>query len=272
MDSDALRADAVGDLEQGHFEQALLRFDALLELDDEDAASHLGRGQALRGLGRLADAEDALISAVEADAGLLAAWVELVDLEASAGAEDAAQENLTEALRLFPGTPALLALQTRLGTDEATLAFFAIRAALLNNQHNKTHQQNKQFLERTSEGTPLHLALQAELYLTLREGERVALIHALTRGAREHPSAWQLRDALGRVLLTEGPLQNLRQAAAYSEDAWQMSGENPWAGIGFVGALERSQKIQIGERLTERLASCDVEAVAAWARARRQGA
>lgn len=70
----------------------------------------LRRARSLRARGQLRRAEAAFLEAIRSNPRRIEAWVELVELERRAGAHPAAERNLAEALRFFPGHAALQAL------------------------------------------------------------------------------------------------------------------------------------------------------------------
>lgn len=256
----------------GQVDHAEALFDRALEGAPQLAAAWLGKARVLRHRGLLADAEDAYIRAVEFGPQRVGAWVELIELEAGAGAEEAAAENLALALRSHPGHPDLLAL-SRQSAGRAGDAFDAqlreLRELLLKKDL-PAATGALQALRGAARDEPRLPLAEAEYCIATGQGDPVPLIHALTRMVRDQPNQWEIKTLLGRLLLRAGPLLNPRLAAAHCEDAWRMSGEHPYAGLGLVEAWAAIGKRAFASALCQRLAASE-GAEAAVARAILEG-
>lgn len=241
----------------GQVDHAEALFDRALEGAPQLAPAWLGKARILRHRGLLADAEEAYIRAVEFGPQRVGAWVELIELEAGAGATDAAAENLALALRSHPGHPDLLAL-SRQGAERAGDAvdeqLRQLRARLLQKDF-AAAEQTWHALQGSARGDPRLPLADAEYCIATGRGDPVPLIHALTRMVRDQPNQWETRTLLGRLLLRTGPLLNPRLAAAHCEDAWRMSGEHPYAGLGLIEAWAAIGKRAFASALCQRLAA-----------------
>lgn len=248
------------DLDAGDLQSALQHYDRALSMNEELSAAWYGRGRALKRMEELADAEDALAFAVQYGPERVDAWLELITLEADAGAEDAALENLTLALRAHPGHPDLVTLKNsyaeRGDGDEVERLLEQIRARLHIHDYEAAARMVDEMLE-SFEGDPRCLLAQGELLIAEDAGDMVGTIHALSRYVREDQNTWEHRTVLGRLFLRATPLQNPRLAVAHCEDAWRISGEHPRAGIGLVEAWSAVQKTAFALALCERLAKGD---------------
>ena len=255
-------------LERGAPGQALAHFHEALHLAPRSAQALFGQGLAQRALGALGEAEESLILAVEADGEHIEAWIALVELEQDGGAWEVARENLSAALRAHPGHPSLLALRLREASaglsDALDDVLVQLRHALLLRDR-AAARVALHALEASAPDDPRTWAGRGEMFLVTERGDRVALIHALTKIVRHAPHLWEPRAVLGRILLRKGPLQNVRMALAYAEDAWRISGELPAAGIGLVEAWTAAGKKPFAEALCRRLAGGDT-LEAGWAR------
>lgn len=241
--------------EDGFPDQAYLFFDRALGLSEQQSAAWLGRARILRDRGELADAEEAYIQAVEHGPERVDAWVELIELEAGAGATEAAQENLALALRTHPGHPDLIAIQRQ---GQHTMAHPAMdllletRDALLRGDLEAGGNSVLALRDSFPDDVPRFLA-EAEYVIATEQGDPVALIHILTRFCREKPNDWEIKTTLGRLMLRPSPLQNPRAAASHCEDAWRMSGEHPYAGLGLVEAWAATGKTAFATALCKQL-------------------
>jgi tetratricopeptide (TPR) repeat protein len=248
-------------------EQALEHYQAALDSDARCAEAWVGKARVLRHWGRLGDAEDAYIHAVEASPQLVHAWVELVALEFDGGAPEVAEENLAAALRLHPGHAELVALRTRhapvVEAGSAADVLAELRAALVA-EDMETALAALDFLFVELPEDPLTAVARAEMYLAAGDDDPVDLIHALNRVRSEHPNLWEALSVLGRLMLARSPLRNLRVGAALCEDAWRVSGEHPRAGLALVEAWSAIGKDRLAHALCQRLATGDgVEAAIA---------
>ena len=223
------------------------------------AAAWLGLGRTYRARGDLADAEDALARAVELSPHLLDAWVVLVGVELDGDADEAAAENLAQALRTHAGNKDLLALKARLEekrasrTDPIDMAIGQIRESIYANNLDDATRKLYDLIDQAP-GDPRLLIIEAELAAVSGQGDIPALINNLTRIVHNRPTAWESRAALGRLLLRNGPLQNLRLALAQCEEAWRSSGEHPRTGLFLFEAYatfgKRAYALALGRRLS----------------------
>jgi len=239
------------------WDAAAEHFDDALGGDKHLLEAWLGKARSLVGKGALSQAEDAYLQAVETDPGSITSWVELIQLERVGGAVAAASANLSVALRTHPAHPRLMALreqeqrETRL--DSTDIAIVTLRE-LLADQAVEQALRVYGDLERSLADDPRLLLAQGEIFLTLKVGDVVELIHALTRFTRAVPDAWEWLALLGRLFLCPSPMQNQRMAAALCEDAWRISAENPRAGVGLVEAWRAIGKRKFADTLCQKLA------------------
>ena len=243
----------------GFPDQAYLFFERALGLSEQQSGAWLGRARILRDRGELADAEEAYIQAVEHGPQRVEAWVELIDLEAGAGATDAAQENLALALRTHPGHPDLIAIQRQgqdTDGDPASQLLSTLRDALLGQDVNNAGNALVTLRESFPEEAQRYVG-EAEYVIASEQGDPVPLVHILTRLSREKPNDWEIKTTLGRLMLRPSPLQNPRAAASHCEDAWRMSGEHPYAGLGLVEAWAATGKTAFASALCKRLAETE---------------
>lgn len=241
-------------------EQAYEHYEAAVDSDPKCAEAWMGKGRVLRHWGRLGDAEDAYIHAVEASPQLVQAWVELIVLEFDGGAPEVAEENLAAALRLHPGHAELVALRARHQTpiEEGSAAdvLAELRAALVaEDMDTALRALDYMFAELSAD--PLTVVARAEMYLAAGNDDPVDLIHALNRVRAEQPNLWEALSALGRMMLARSPLRNLRVGTALCEDAWRVSGEHPRAGLALVEAWSALGKDRLAHALCQRLAGGD---------------
>jgi Flp pilus assembly protein TadD len=250
-------------LDKGELQEADGLYDRALAKTPTLSGAWLGKGRILAFKGRLADAEDAYIQAVQHGPQRVDAWIELVRLEREGGAHDIAAENLVLALRTHPGHPELVALaqQTALEDetrvqDPARQALQHIRALLYRKDHAGALLELERLLDRAP-GDKQAILAEAEVTAATGKGDSARLIHELTRWTREEPNAWEPRVALGQLFLLQGSMQNPRLAAAHCEDAWRASGEAPRAGLALVEAWAAQHKLALARALCERLAEGD---------------
>ncbi|MBN2360370.1 MAG: hypothetical protein JXR83_13030 [Deltaproteobacteria bacterium] len=239
------------------WDAAVEHFDDALGGDKHLFEAWIGKAHALIGKGALGKAEDAYLQAIENNPGSIPTWVELIQLERAGGALAAASANLSVALRTHPGNPDLMALreqeQRETRQDEADLALGRLRELLASNAIEQAMLTYSE-LERSLGDDPRLLLAQGEIYLVLKVGDLVELIHTLTRFTRAVPDAWEWIALLGRLFLRPSPMQNQRMAAALCEDAWRISAEHPRAGIGLVEAWRAIGKRKLADSLCQRLA------------------
>ena len=243
-------------LEQEDYGVALDCFDRAIALFSEHPDGWLGKGRALIGLERLADAEDALIQAVQCAPENVQAWVELIQLELDAGVDDIAAENLALALRTHPGHPLLLQFTQEnrpIDTDDFSAGLDSLVQAVYDEDEARINDVMDVLVSSHFDHERLILA-KGEYYLATSEGTIIELIHALNRYIRQEIQDWWAKVVLGRLLLRESPLQNLPMAVAHCEDAWRISGENPHAAIGLIEAWASTGKLVYAKALCEKIA------------------
>ena len=245
-------------LEQDRLDDALDYFDRALERRDTEAGAWHGRGLVLWQKGLLADAEDALVAAVQFDEGRVRAWIDLVALEQSAGALEVAADNLALALRAHPGHKELLALKAEeeaIGTkDTFGSTLVTMRDKVYAGDLDGMLMDLDRLISDFSDDPRLCVA-KGEVVLATDAGEIPPLVHELTALIREDPMAWEPKCVLGRLLLRASPMQNLVFAVAHAEDAWRLSGEHPHAGMGLVEAWAASGKKAYARALCARIAA-----------------
>ena len=244
-------------LEDGRAEDALQLFHRALHNHQECAGAWHGRGKVMIQQDELAEAEDALANAVQYGPQLVAAWEELVVLERDAGATEAAEENLAMALKLHPGNPVLVPLK---GSLDAIRNQDPLNS-VVNDVRNFVRQgelelarQKVAFLEAEHYEDHRTLLARAEYALAGDGGDIAPIIHDLNRFIRAEPSQWEHKCALGRLFIRSSSLQNPRLAMAQCEDAWQISGEHPRAGIGLIEAWASGGKPIYAKALCKKLA------------------
>jgi tetratricopeptide (TPR) repeat protein len=243
-------------LEQQDDDVALGHFEEALAIDSSHVDSWLGKGGALKALGRLADAEDALIRAVQAGPGRVDSWVALIRLETEAGVHDIAADNLHLALRSHPGNPKLLQLKSE-NRDPYADDFSIGLDVLCQTIYDENWSRMEEVLDSlvlSHFDHPRLIVAKAEAFLATEEGKPNELIHALNRYLRNELQDWWARAVLGRLLLRESAMQNPPLAVAHCEDAWRVSGEHPHAGIGLVEAWASLGKNVYAKALCEKLA------------------
>jgi len=244
-------------LEDGNLEEALELFHRALHNNQECAGAWYGRGRVMLAHDELAEAEDALANAVQFGPKMIDAWIDLVVLERDAGAFDAAEDNLAMALKLHPGHDRLVPLKATLEAirdqDPLNGVVNEVREAVREGDIDVASKRVS-FLEAQHYDDPRTLLARAEFALAIDGGDILPVIHDLNRFVREEPARWEHKCALGRLLIRTSPLQNPRMAVAHCEEAWQISGEHPRAGIGLVEAWAGSGKPVFARALCKKLA------------------
>ena len=119
----------------GHPQAALELFDYTLALSPDFAQAHCSRGMTLSGLGRLAEAEQALRRSLALKPNQAEAWFGLGNVQAAQNQPDAAIEAFRQALKLQPDnaptwTNLAIALQRVGRLDEAVAAYERARDIL----------------------------------------------------------------------------------------------------------------------------------------------
>jgi tetratricopeptide (TPR) repeat protein len=248
-------------LEQGFPDIALNLYRRATQQAPSHSGAWLGIGRILAFRGDLADAEEAYIEAVQHGPQRVEAWLELIALEREGGAVEVAAENLTIALRLHPGHPALIALareqeQEGEAQDPVRRAIQAIRSMLLEKDFGGAKAALAE-LDDHYAGDPRLLLARADVVAMTGKGDATGLIHTLMRAIRDEPHAWEPKVAVGRLLLLQTPLQNPKLAAAHCEDAWHMSGQHPFAGLALVEAWAALGRVAHARAVCERLVEGD---------------
>ncbi|MCP4502340.1 MAG: hypothetical protein GY822_20485 [Deltaproteobacteria bacterium] len=256
--SDVILGDAA--LKDGNTEEALELYHRALHNHQECAGAWHGRGKVMIAQDELAEAEDALANAVQYGPQLIQAWVDLVVLERDAGATDAAEENLSMALKLHPGQAEFLPLKASLDAIRQQDPLYAVVSEtreLLREGDFEGARQKVMFLEAEHFEDERTFLARAEYALGVEgaNSDIVPIIHDLNRLIREEPSQWEHKCALGRLFIRSSPLQNPRLAIAQCEDAWQISGQHPRAGIGLIEAWASGGKHIYAKALCEKLAA-----------------
>ncbi len=244
-------------LQQGRHQEAHRAFEAALQEDPKSADAMIGKAKVLEAVGQLGDAEETLMQAVQARPQHIQAWVALISLERKYGADQAAEENLSAALRVLPGQPEILALRPAQSTVERPFDSdrAAIRKALAEDRVDDALAMREKM---TLAGADRLSELLADADIAAHTGQsRASVIHELTKVTRQEPHAWEPRVALGRLFLREGPMQNPRMAVAHCEDAFRISAEHPRAGIALVEAWSVAGKTAFALALCKRLAEGD---------------
>jgi tetratricopeptide (TPR) repeat protein len=244
---------------RGDLDEALRFFDRSVAQNAKLAVAWLGRGRVLRAQAQLADAEDAFARAVELAPLKVEAWVNLVEVEIDGGADDAAEDNLALALRAHPGNPELLAIKAReeqkkkRGDDPVEIALLTIRHQIYSGEIDAAQRGLWTLIDQFPGDSRTYVA-EAELSAINGQGDIPQLINTLTRMVRDRPTQWQPRAALGRLMLRNGPMQNLRMGLAHAEEAWRTSGEHPRAGLFLFEAYavfgKRAHALALGQRLS----------------------
>lgn len=247
-------------VERGAFPEARAFYDRAIQSNPKLSGAWFGRGKSLRATGDLADAEDALARAVELGPLRVEAWIELVLTEKEGGAYEAAAENLALALKAHPGHPDLKALmhdeeeRRRLADDPVERALSSIRTSLwLNDVQGALRLLDELYEEH--HGDPRLVVVEAEIASVSGHGDVPMLVNTLTRYVRERVTQWEPRAALGRLMLRNSPMQNLRMGVAHCEEAWRTSGEHPRAGIYLVEAYLSVGKRVHAHALAQKLAT-----------------
>lgn len=244
---------------EGRFKDAHEAFEQALADEPTSADAMIGKAKVLEAVGQLGDAEETLMKAVQAQTRHAQAWVALITLERKYGADQAAEENLSAALRMLPGHAEILALRPQhlaegdrpFDSDRA-----AIRKALVEGRVEQALALREQMTVAGADAMSELLA-DADIAAHTNEIQSASLIHELTRITRTEPHAWEPRVALGRLFLRDGPLQNPRMAVAHCEDAYRISAEHPRAGVALVEAWSVVGKTAFALALCKKIAQGD---------------
>ena len=252
-----LGEDAFG---RGDLDEALRFFDRAVGATAKSALGWLGRGRVLRTQQNLADAEDAFARAVELAPLRIDAWVNLIRVELEGGADDAAQDNLALALKAHPGHPELLAIKhgeeqkRALRDDPVENALASIRRQIYSGSLELAQRELYALMD-SAPGDSRCIVIEAEIAAITGQGDVPQLINTLTRLVRDRPTAWEPRAALGRLMLRNGSMQNLRMGIAHCEEAWRTSGEHPRSGVFLFEAYavfgKRVHAVALGHRLAK---------------------
>jgi tetratricopeptide (TPR) repeat protein len=246
-------------LQRGVLDEALRFFDRAVAQNAKLAAAWVGRGRVMRAQENLADAEDAFARAVEVAPLRIEAWVNLIEVELEGGADEAAADNLALALKAHPGHPALLALKAgaeakRQQDDPVEGILAMIRQHVYNGDTDSALRQLHTMIEEYP-GDPRAYIVEAEIAAVSGHGDIPNLVNTLTRMVRDRPTQWEPRAALGRLLLRQGPMQNVRMGVAHCEEAWRTSGEHPRAGLFLFEAYavfdKRAHALALGQKLAK---------------------
>lgn len=246
-------------LTRGALDEALPYFDRAVAQNTRFAAGWVGRGRVHRAQGNLAEAEDAFARAVEAAPLRLDAWVNLVEVELEGGADDAAFDNLALALRAHPGHPKLLAIkhaaeQKKLEGDPLEGALADVRRLVTVGDVEGAQHALARISAQVGHDDRI-VIVEVEIAAITGKGDLPGLINAANRIVRDRPTAWEPRAALGRILLRQSPLQNVRMGLAQCEEAWRTSGEHPRAGLflfeAYAAAGKRAHALALGQKLAQ---------------------
>ena len=244
-------------LTRGALDEASPFFDRAVAQNPRVAAGWVGRGRVQRAQGNLAEAEDAFARAVEAAPLRLDAWVNLVEVELEGGADDAAFDNLALALRAHPGHPQLLAIKNaaekkKLEGDPLEGALAEVRELIVTGDVDSAQRALAGIVAQVGMDDRITI-VEVEIAAITGKGDVPSLINAANRIVRDRPTAWEPRAALGRILLRQSPLQNLRMGLAHCEEAWRTSGEHPRAGLFLFEAYatngKRAHALALGQKL-----------------------
>lgn len=245
-------------LEVGDFEAAATWFERAKEEDAECMAAYVGLGVVYEATGRLGDAEEILMQAVQVVPTAVDVWVALIHLETKYGADEAAADNLSAALRVLPGAPELIALRKAEATvveDEGSAQLTRLRQLIFEGRIADARALMVTLPMEVDAFTGL--MAEAEMCAETGTGDLNGLIHALTREVRGRPNEWEPRSLLGRLMLREGPMQNPRMATGHCEDAFRISGEHPRAGIALIEGWSAVGKTAFALALCKRIADAD---------------
>ena len=246
-------------LARGALDEASPFFDRAVAQNPRVAAGWVGRGRVQRAQGNLAEAEDAFARAVEAAPLRLDAWVNLVEVELEGGADDAAFDNLALALRAHPGHPQLLAIkhaaeQKKLEGDPLEGALAEVRRLVVTGDIDGALRALQRIAREVGHDDRITI-VEVEIAAITGKGDLPGLINAANRIVRDRPTAWEPRAALGRILLRQSPLQNVRMGLAQCEEAWRTSGEHPRAGLflfeAYAVAGKRAHALALGQKLSQ---------------------
>jgi tetratricopeptide (TPR) repeat protein len=247
-------------LARGQLDEAARFFDRAVAQNAKLAVGWLGRGRVLRAQDQLADAEDAFARAVELAPLRVDAWVNLIEVELQGGADDAAEDNLALALKAHPGNRELLAIKARIekgknkDDDPVERALIEIRRQIYMGELEPATRALYALVENYP-GDPRTIVVEAEIAAVTGVGDVPGLINALNRLVRDRPTLWEPRAALGRLMLRNGQMQNMRMGLAHCEEAWRTSGEHPRAGLFLFEAYavfgKRAHAVALGQRLAQ---------------------
>jgi tetratricopeptide (TPR) repeat protein len=246
-------------LSRGDLDEAHTYFERAIAAHARSHRGYLGRGRIWWKKGELADAEDAFAKAVELAPRDLEGWLALIDVEIEGGADEAADDNITMALKQHAGHPELLSRKAsqekkRAANDPVQAGLIPVRGALYAGD-GVTATSLLDDLAHQYPDDPRYLYVDAEIAAVSGQGDVPFLINELQRVIRERPTAWEPRAALGRLLLRPGPMQNMRAAISHCEDAWKSSGEHPRAGLFLFEAYamfgKRPFAVALGKRIAQ---------------------
>ena len=222
-------------LDKGDVDEASAFYERAIGHGPRYSRGYLGRGRVFQSRGDLADAEEAFAKAVELDPRDLECWLALIDVEIEGGADDAADDNIALALKQHPGHPGLLTRKKaqsdkKVENDPIERGLGPVRQALYVGDGNSAIRLLDELASEYPDDVR-YLIVEAEIASVTGQGDIAFLVNELQRLTRERATAWEPRAALGRLLLRNGPLQNLRVGVAQCEEAWRTSGEHPRAGL-----------------------------------------
>lgn len=242
---------------RGDLDESMTYFDRAVTNLPRGARGWFGRGRVFWKRGDLADAEEAFAKAVELAPRDLEAWLHLIDVEIEGGADDAADDNIALALKQHPGHPTLLERKgaqaaKKVNNDPLEQGLVHVRSALYDGDGvtavNRLDELASQYPDDVR-----YLIVEGEIAAVTGQGDIAFLVNELNRVIRERTSWWEPRAALGRLLLRNGPLQNVRTGLAHCEEAWRTSGEHPRAGLFLFEAYsmvgKRPFAIALGKRI-----------------------
>ncbi|HEY4222068.1 MAG TPA: tetratricopeptide repeat protein [Myxococcota bacterium] len=247
-------------LSRNVLDEALRYYDRAVQQHAKLASGWIGRGRVLRATGQLADAEDAFARAVEVAPLRVDAWVALIEVELEGGADEAAADNLSLALKAHPGNRELLALKASEerkkadADDPVERAIKGIRALIFEGNTEGALRGLYGVIDQFP-GDARTFVVEAEIAAVSGQGDIPALINTLNRMVRDRPTSWEPRAALGRIMLRPGPMQNVRMGLAHCEEAWRTSGEHPRAGLFLFEAYavidKRALALALGQLLAK---------------------
>jgi tetratricopeptide (TPR) repeat protein len=242
---------------RGDLDEAMTYYERAITNLPRGARGWFGRGRVFWKRGDLADAEEAFAKAVELAPRDLDAWLHLIDVEIEGGADDAADDNIALALKQHPGHATLLErkgaqAEKKVNNDPLEQGLVHVRSALYDGDGvlavNRLDELASQYPDDIR-----YLIVEGEIAAVTGQGDIAFLVNELNRVIRERTSWWEPRAALGRLLLRNGPLQNVRTGVAHCEEAWRTSGEHPRAGLFLFEAYsivgKRPFAIALGKRI-----------------------